>query len=142
MDEALARAQALVDEYAQELASELPEGAEIFDAHVHLGHDIDGMVGAYDELLAVHDRYGISRCFMFCLDEPDRHPGFRAANHRPLAYAERSGGRLTPFVRLDLAEEPIVEATRCLDLGARGIKLHPRAQRFLLNSPRILTEKT
>jgi uncharacterized protein len=137
MDEALARAQALVDQYAKELESELPENVEIFDAHVHLGHDIDGMVGTYDELLGVQDRYGISRCFMFCLDEPDHHPAFRAANDRTLAYAERSGGRLIPFVRLDLSEEPIEEATRCLDLGARGIKLHPRAQRFLLNDERL-----
>src|SRR5206468_5887642 len=83
------------------------------------------------------ERYGISRCFMFCLDEPDRHPAFRAANNRTLAYAERSGGKLIPFVRLDLAEQPIEEATRCLDLGARGIKLHPRAQRFLLNDERL-----
>ena len=29
------------------------------------------------------------------------------------------------------------EATRCLDLGARGIKLHPRAQKFLLNDERL-----
>jgi predicted TIM-barrel fold metal-dependent hydrolase len=137
MDEALAWAQALVDQYAKELESELPENVEIFDAHVHLGHDIDGMIGTYDELLAVQDRYGISRCFMFCLDEPDHHPAFRAANDRTLAYAERSGGRVIPFVRLDLSEEPIEEATRCLDLGARGIKLHPRAQRFLLNDERL-----
>jgi hypothetical protein len=74
---------------------------------------------------------------MFCMDEVDRHPAFRAANDRTLAYAERSGGRLIPFVRLDLSEEPIEEATRCLDLGARGIKLHPRAQRFLLNDERL-----
>ena len=133
MDEALARAQALVDEYAQELASTLPPGAEIFDAHVHLGQDIDGFSGSYDDLMALNERYGISRSFMFCLDEPDRHPAFRAANNRTLAYAERSAGKLIPFVRLDLAEQPIEEATRCLDLGARGIKLHPRAQRFLLN---------
>ncbi|HEY8235668.1 MAG TPA: amidohydrolase family protein, partial [Gaiellaceae bacterium] len=137
MDEALARAQALVDEYAQELASTLPPGAEIFDAHVHLGQDIDGFSGSYDDLMALNERYGISRCFMFCLDEPDRHPAFRAANDRTLAYAERSGGKLIPFVRLDLAEQPIEEATRCLDLGARGIKLHPRAQRFLLNDERL-----
>src|SRR5436190_2819750 len=137
MDEALARAQALVDEYAQELASALPREAEIFDAHVHLGQDIDGFSGTYDELMAVNERYGISRCFMFCLDEPDRHPAFRAANDRTLAYAKRSGGRLIPFVRLDLAEHPIEEAIRCLDLGARGIKLHPRAQRFLLNDERL-----
>jgi uncharacterized protein len=137
MDEALARAQALVDRYAKELEAELPDKAEIFDAHVHLGHDIDGMAGTYEELLGIQDRYGISRCFMFCLDEPDRHPAFRAANDRTLAYARRSAGRLIPFVRLDLAEEPIAEATRCLDAGARGIKLHPRAQRFLLNDERL-----
>jgi len=74
---------------------------------------------------------------MFCLDEPDRHPGFRAGNDRSLAFAERSGGKLIPFVRLDLAEDPIDEATRCLDLGAKGIKLHPRAQKFLLNDERL-----
>jgi predicted TIM-barrel fold metal-dependent hydrolase len=137
MDEALARAQALVDQYAQELASSLPEDAEIFDAHVHLGQDIDGFAGTYEDLMALNDRYRISRCFMFCLDEPDRHPAFRAANDRTLAYAKRSAGRLIPFVRLDLAENPIEEAIRCLDRGARGIKLHPRAQRFLLNDERL-----
>ena len=74
---------------------------------------------------------------MFCMDEPDRHPGFRAPNDRSLEYARRSEGRLIPFVRLDLAEQPIEESERCLDLGARGIKLHPRAQRFLLNDERL-----
>jgi uncharacterized protein len=137
MDQELARAQTLVDAYAQELAEALPRDAEIFDAHVHLGTDIDGFSGNYEDLEWVNDRFGVSRCFMFCLDEPDRHPAFRAANDRTLAYAERSLGRLIPFVRLDLAEEPIEEATRCLDRGARGIKLHPRSQRFLLNDERL-----
>jgi predicted TIM-barrel fold metal-dependent hydrolase len=95
------------------------------------------MRGEYEELERFMNRYGISRCFMFCLDEPDRHPAFRAANDRTLAFAERSGGRMIPFVRLDLSEDPIDEATRCIDLGARGIKLHPRAQRFLLNDDRL-----
>ena len=49
-------------------------------------------------------RYGVSRAFVFCLDEPDRHPSFSAANDRTLAFAERSQGRLIPFVRLDLNE--------------------------------------
>jgi predicted TIM-barrel fold metal-dependent hydrolase len=137
VEEVLERAQALIAGYDEQLARELPADAEIFDAHVHLGHDIDGFSGVYDDLERINDRYGISRCFMFCMDEPDRHPAFRAANDRTLAYAERSAGRLIPFVRLDLAEEPIEEATRCLDAGARGIKLHPRAQRFLLNDERL-----
>jgi len=133
----LERAQALIAGYDQELARELPAGADVFDAHVHLGNDIDGFSGVYEDLEAINDRYGISRAFMFCMDETDRHPAFRAANDRTLAFAERSGGRLIPFVRLDLAEEPIEEATRVLDAGGRGIKLHPRAQRFLLNDERL-----
>jgi len=133
----LERAQALIAGYDEELARELPEGAEIFDAHVHLGHDIDGQTGVYEELERLNDMAGVSRCFMFCMDEPDRHPAFRAPNDRTLEYAKRSEGRLIPFVRLDLTESPIEEAERCLDLGARGIKLHPRAQRFLLNDERL-----
>ena len=71
------------------------------------------------------------------MDEPDREPAFRAPNDRTLEAAERSEGVLIPFVRLDLAEGPIEEATRSLDRGARGIKLHPRAQGFLLNDERL-----
>jgi predicted TIM-barrel fold metal-dependent hydrolase len=137
MDDVLGRAQALIAGYDEELEREVPGGATIFDAHVHLGNDIDGFSGAYEDLEQIQDRYGISRAFMFCMDEPDRHPAFRAANDRTLAFAERSDGRLVPFVRLDLAEEPIEEAARAIDAGARGIKLHPRAQRFLLNDERL-----
>jgi predicted TIM-barrel fold metal-dependent hydrolase len=135
--DALKRAEQLMAQWDDELRRELPEGAEIFDAHTHLGTDIDGMVGLYDVLESGMAKYGISRCFMFCLDEPDRHPGFRAGNDRTLEFAARSGGRMIPFVRLDMNESPIEEATRCLDLGARGIKLHPRAQKFLLNDERL-----
>jgi predicted TIM-barrel fold metal-dependent hydrolase len=131
------RALALMDLYDAEARRLIPAGADIFDAHLHLGHDIDGMVGDYDQLEANMAKYGISRAFMFCLDEPDRHPSFSAANDRTLAFAERSGGRLIPFVRLDLDESPIEEARRCLDAGARGIKLHPRAQKFTATDARL-----
>lgn len=137
MSEPLERAVELFARFETEVRAELPAGAELFDAHTHLGHDIDGMVGSYEELEQTLDRYGVSRCFVFCLDEPDRVPGFHAGNDRTLAYAERSGGRMIPFVRLDLTEEPVAEAERCLDLGARGIKLHPRAQKFQLNDERL-----
>jgi predicted TIM-barrel fold metal-dependent hydrolase len=137
VDDTLQRAQKLMAQWDDELRRELPEGADIFDAHTHLGTDIDGMVGVYEDLERGMDKYGISRCFMFCLDEPDRHPGFRAGNERTLEFGERSNGRMIPFVRLDLAEDPIGEATHMLDRGARGIKLHPRAQKFLLNDERL-----
>jgi predicted TIM-barrel fold metal-dependent hydrolase len=137
VDEPLSRAQKLLASYDDELRRLLPADAEIFDAHVHLGNDIDGFSGQYEELERIMDAYGVSRAFMFCMDEPDREPAFRAPNDRTLKRAERSGGRLIPFARLDMNESPIEEAIRCLDRGARGIKLHPRAQRFLLNDKRL-----
>ncbi len=135
--EALERARQVAATWDERLRAALPVDLDVFDAHTHLGTDIDGMVGHYEELLGSMDRYGISRAFVFCLDEPDRHPGFRAGNDRTLEFAARSAGRLIPFVRLALDERPIEEARRCLDLGARGIKLHPRAQKFLLNDERL-----
>ena len=93
MADVLERATELVLRYDEEIRQLLPEGAEIFDAHLHLGNDIDGMVGDYDQLLALMDEHAIARAFMFCLDEPDRHPAFSAANDRTLAYAsDRRGG--------------------------------------------------
>jgi uncharacterized protein len=135
--EPLERARELFSVFEAQLRAEMPPGVDVFDAHTHLGTDIDGMIGRYEELVGILDRYGISRCNVFCLDEPDRHPGFRAGNDRTLEFAERSQGRMIPFVRLDLAEDPVGEAERCLDRGARGIKLHPRAQKFLLDDERL-----
>jgi len=133
----LERARAVVDRWDEELRRELPENVRLFDAHTHLGHDIDGMVGRYDELVSLLDRYEFAGAFMFCLDEHDREPAFTVPNDRTLAHAERSNGKLVPFVRLDLTAQPLDEARRCLDLGARGIKLHPRAQAFALDDERL-----
>jgi hypothetical protein len=135
--DAFDRADALVASYEAERVDGTPEETEIFDAHVHCGRDIDGFVSPLEELTAFLRASGASRAFCFCLDEPDRHPAFRAANDRTLDAAARSDGLLIPFVRLDLTTEPLEEAARCLDRGARGIKLHPRAQSFLLNDERL-----
>ena len=134
---AIDRANDLLERYADLARAELPPDVPVFDAHIHLGVDIDGMVGDRDELLGIQRAYGVSRSFVFCLDEPDRHPSFSAANDRTLAHAATAPDELIPFVRLDLDEDPIGEATRCIEAGARGIKLHPRAQRFLPDDPRL-----
>jgi uncharacterized protein len=131
------RARAIVRDWDAELKVELPESARLFDAHTHLGHDIDGMVGDHDELVRTLDAYGFERAFVFCMDEHDRVPAFSVPNERTLDHARRAEGKLVPFVRLDLVERPLEEARRCLDLGARGIKLHPRAQAFALDDERL-----
>ena len=130
-------ARTIVDSYAAQLQSELPADAFLFDVHTHLGHDIDSMNGYYEELTKGLNRYGFSHAFTFCMDEHDRVPAFTVPNDRTLAHADRAGGKLIPFVRLDLTERPVEEARRCLDLGAKGIKLHPRAQAFALDDERL-----
>jgi predicted TIM-barrel fold metal-dependent hydrolase len=135
--EALERAQRILDDVTERALADVPEGAVLFDAHTHLGEDIDGMRGRPDEMLAMFDEVGITGSFTFCLDEPDRIPAFTAANDRTLAYAAESADRIVPFVRLDLDQDPVEEANRCLDLGAGGIKLHPRAQGFSLGDERL-----
>ena len=137
MREALDRAHRLLEEVTERVLDEIPEGTVLFDAHTHLGDDIDGMRGRPDELLALSDRVGIVGSFTFCLDEPDRVPAFAAANDRTLAYAAACPDRIVPFVRLDLEGDPVAEAERCLDLGARGIKLHPRAQKSSVGDERL-----
>ena len=88
MQDVLERARALSAAYDDEVKRLTPEGAEIFDAHVHVGRDIDGFVGSYDELMSMLRRYSIARAFAFCMDEPDRRPAFRAPNDRTLAALE------------------------------------------------------
>jgi predicted TIM-barrel fold metal-dependent hydrolase len=140
--EALEQAHRILDEVTDRVLADVPAGAVLFDAHTHLGDDIDGMRGRPDEMLAMFDRVGITGSFTFCLDEPDRAPAFSAANDRTLAYAAETPDRIIPFVRLDLTDGPIDEANRCLDRGARGIKLHPRAQGFSTTSSRSRSSAT
>ena len=109
----------------------LPAGTAVLDAHTHLGLDEDGQSLALDALIAALDEVAPdARACTFPLHDPDRHPGYRVPNDRVLGWAGESGGRIVPYCRLDPAEDPVGEAERCLARGARGIKLHPRAQAF------------
>src|SRR5271155_4000032 len=107
-----------------------PADAEVIDAHTHLGLDEDGRSLSVEQLLAALDAAGARRACVFPLHDPDRHPAYRVPTDRVLAWAAESDTRLLPFCRLDPAEDPIGEGERCLAAGARGIKLHPRAQNF------------
>lgn len=117
--------------FAAEVDDLLPTGTVVVDAHTHLGADEDGRAQDLSDLLGHLDTVGAdSRACVFPLHDPDRRPAYRLPNDRVLAWAGQSDGRLVPYCRLDPADDPVGEAERCLALGARGIKLHPRAQAF------------
>ena len=115
---------------AAELAALVPD-CPIIDAHTHLGLDEDGRTLTPDQLVAALDEVSVhARACTFPLHDPERRPAYRVPNDRVLAWARESGGRLIPFCRLDPADDPVAEAERGIAAGARGIKLHPRAQEF------------
>ncbi len=114
-----------------------PPDAEVFDCHTHLGLDEDGRSLSLPGLLEMLDQAGARRACTFPLHDPERRPGYRVPNDRVLQWASESEGRLLPFCRLDPSEDPIVEGERCLAAGARGIKLHPRAQAFSFDGPEM-----
>jgi predicted TIM-barrel fold metal-dependent hydrolase len=114
-----------------------PPEAEVIDAHTHLGLDEDGRSLTLERLLAQLDDAGARRACVFALHDPERRPAYSVPNDRVIAWAAESEGRLAPFCRLDPAEDPIAEGERCLATGARGIKLHPRAQDFVFDGPEM-----
>ncbi|HXR28003.1 MAG TPA: amidohydrolase family protein [Solirubrobacteraceae bacterium] len=107
-----------------------PGEAEVIDAHTHLGLDEDGRSLTLEQLLRQLDAAQAARACVFPLHDPERKPSYSLPNDRVIAWAGESEGRLVPFCRLDPAEDPLAECERCLAAGARGIKLHPRAQDF------------
>jgi hypothetical protein len=114
-----------------EIHSLLPDGALVVDAHTHLGRDEDGQSQSVGELIAHLDQVAPdARACTFPFHDPERVPGYRVPNDRVLEWAREADGRLYPYCRLDPADDPVGEAERCLGRGARGIKLHPRAQDF------------
>jgi predicted TIM-barrel fold metal-dependent hydrolase len=123
--------------FLAETARLRPPGAEVIDAHTHLGLDEDGRSLTLEQLLSQLDAAEARRACVFPLHDPERHPSYRLPNDRVLEWAGESGGRLVPFCRLDPAEDPRDEAERCLAAGARGIKLHPRAQAFVFDGPEM-----
>lgn len=124
---------ALIRPWFEAAAARVP-GLSLFDAHAHIGsNDPDGLRLSAPELIETMEALD-ARSVVTPLHEPD---GYCAANDRVLEECERSAGRLVPFCRVDPHRDAIGEARRCVDAGARGIKLHPRAERFVLSDPEL-----
>lgn len=105
-----------------------PRGA--WDAHVHLGRDADGHRLTPPALLADLDRHRLAGAVCFPANDPGDDRSFRRANDLVLDAAEAAGGRIVPFCRLDPGGPWQGELERAAAAGARGLKLHPVAQRF------------
>lgn len=104
---------------------------ELCDVHTHLGsNDPDGFSQTVEQLLAGLAEVD-AQALVFPMHEP---AGYEQANQRVIALA-REHDQLEALARVDPTQElrtVLGEAERCLDAGARGFKLHPRAEGFAL----------
>lgn len=113
-----------------------PADIAVWDAHTHTGdHDPDGFVLHDDVLLEALTEAGHAGAVVISNANP---AGYVEANDRILAEAAASGGRLIPFCRVDPGDEgAVTELQRSLDRGHRGIKLHPRGEKFTMGDPGV-----
>jgi predicted TIM-barrel fold metal-dependent hydrolase len=119
--------------WLERLREQVP-GVEPLDAHTHHGtNHPDRYSCTREELVTALARIG-GRAIVFAMHEPE---GYPPANDMILEAAAAAGGRLFPFCRLDPHDDAVSEARRCIAAGARGIKLHPRAEGFTLDHPAL-----
>jgi len=125
---------ALIKPWSDIVRDQVP-GVEFFDAHTHLGqNDPDGMKQTPEQLLSVLATASARGAFVFPMNEPG---GYPPANDAVLETARQNGKLLVPFCRVNPHLDAVAEAERNLARGARGIKLHPRAEQFTLDHPTV-----
>jgi hypothetical protein len=114
--------------WVQALREDVPD-LGLYDAHVHVGlRDPAGLQATEEEALDALEQVD-SRALIFSLKEP-------AKRHR-LELAQAHPDRLRTLARSNPGDDALGEAERCLDAGAVGLKLHPRAEGFEITDERL-----
>jgi predicted TIM-barrel fold metal-dependent hydrolase len=102
----------------------------------------DGASQSPDEIIRQMDSSGVDRAVVFSLNEVDPGPSFSKANDSIAASVKRFPKRLVGFARLDpnAGENSLKELERAIvELGLKGVKLHPKAQNFTPRNPYVLS---
>lgn len=116
----------------------IPEGTEIFDAHAHIGADVDGRVMTAEGMRARMEAAGVSRSIVFPLNDPNARDDFSGPNDVLWEAYKQHPDLFVPFFRLNPHRDYEREFERCLEMGFEGLKLHPVSQKFELDEPRVV----
>ncbi|MCG7849312.1 MAG: amidohydrolase family protein [ANME-2 cluster archaeon] len=111
----------------------------VIDAHNHLGGPDkgDGMTQTVGNLISRMDVAGIQKAVVFPFNDEDPGSSFSRSNDQVYSDVASNPDRLIGFGRLDpnQGDQAVAEARRCVvELGLSGIKLHPHAQKFAIDS--------
>ncbi|WP_047866539.1 amidohydrolase family protein [Rubrobacter aplysinae] len=113
----------------------LPEGLEVFDAHSHIGEDLDGRRMTAEGMRERQEAAGVARSIVFPLNDPNASEDFAGPNDVLWEAYESYPDHLVPFFRLNPHQPNHAEFERCVGRGFVGLKLHPVSQKFPLDDP-------
>lgn len=113
----------------------VPDGLEIFDAHSHIGVDLDGRRMTVEGMRERQKAASITRSIVFPLNDPNASEDFSGPNDVLWEAYEAYPERFVPFFRLNPYQPSHPEFERCVERGFVGLKLHPVSQKFPLDDP-------
>jgi predicted TIM-barrel fold metal-dependent hydrolase len=116
----------------------IPVGTQVFDAHTHIGMDVDGRAMTAAGLKARMEAANIHKSITFPLNDPNARDDFSGPNDVVWAAYEEYPDAFVPFFRLNPHKSYEVEFGRCTERGFRGLKLHPVSQEFELDDERVV----
>ncbi len=122
----------------ERVKARIPAGTEIFDAHAHIGVDVDGRTMTADGMRARMEAAGVSRAVVFPLNDPNARDDYSGPNDVVWAAHEEHPGFYVPFFRLNPHLGYDREFDRCVERGFEGLKLHPVSQGFDLDEDPVV----
>lgn len=120
------------------VVEKIPDGTEIFDAHSHIGTDVDGRTMTAEGMRERMEAAGVVRSIVFPLNDPNALDDFSGPNDVVWDAYEKFSEFFVPFFRLNPHRDYEREFERCVARGFQGLKLHPVSQKFELDDPRVV----
>ena len=120
------------------VVEKIPSGTEIFDAHSHIGTDVDGRTMTAEGMRGRMEAAGVVRSIVFPLNDPNALDDFSGPNDVVWDAYEKFPEFFVPFFRLNPHRDYEREFERCVARGFQGLKLHPVSQKFELDDPQVV----
>jgi uncharacterized protein len=118
--------------------SKIPSGTKVFDAHAHIGTDVDGRTMTADGMRERMLAAGVGRSIVFPLNDPNARDDYSGPNDVVWAAYAAYPDFFVPFFRLNPHLDYEREFERCVERGFMGLKLHPVSQEFELDDERAV----
>ena len=116
----------------------IPSGVEVFDAHAHIGADVDGRTMTAEGMRELMEAADVRKSIVFPLNDPNARDDYSGPNDVVWNAYEEYPSSFVPFFRLNPHLDYDREFSRCVERGFMGLKLHPVSQNFELDDPRVV----